>query len=305
MKRSNHSNNMLAAFIVLACLFCLLALPGQLQAQSEEALKALLPDVSSWSPSEESQTYFPENLFEYINGAAEIYLSYDFQELIVAQYQEQGTEGALAVEIYDMGTPSHSFGIYSAERYPENPFLAIGVQGYLEEGSLNFLAGRFYVKLLCFDCGDDSDGALKGFAKDIVTRVGGEGGGFPALLGAFPEEGLVANTEKYILNNVMGYAFLHSGYVASYELDGQSFDCFVIEGKDEDDARTMLDKYLEAKGKTSITQLGAYVIKDRYYHNIYVVRTGRYLCGVMKIKDGFEKTGERFLASLLKKLESR
>jgi hypothetical protein len=303
MNRAQYSPKPLLAVALVAC--GLMALAGPVQSQSEEQIKRLLPQVSAWTQSEDSQTYFPENLFEYINGAAEIYLSYDFQELIVAQYKKEEAESSMAVEIYDLGSPTNSFGIYSAERYPENPFLPIGVQGYLEEGSLNFLAGRYYVKLLCFDCADDSDGVLKGFAQDIVTRVG-DTGGFPALLAAFPGEGLVANTEKYILNNVMGYAFLHSGYMANYELEGQAFDCFVIVGKDNDDAQAMLDRYLEAKGKSSLTpRSGGYIIKDKYYHNIYIGRTEHYLCGVMKIKDGFEKIGERYLTSLMKNLGTR
>ena len=68
----------------------------------------------------------------------------------------------------------------------------------------------------------------------------------------------------------------------------------------------MLDRYLEAKGKSSLTpRSGGYIIKDKYYHNIYIGRTEHYLCGVMKIKDGFEKIGERYLTSLMKNLGTR
>lgn len=304
MRKALNSRKIFLAVVTAACGLTVLA--GTVPAQSEgQGLMKLLPEFTDWTQSEDSQTYFPENLFEYINGAAEIYLSYDFHELVVAQYQKKGTESAMAVEIYDMGGPINSFGIYSAERYPENPFIPIGVQGYLEEGSLNFLAGRYYVKLLCFDCEEESERTLKGFAEDIVTRVGGTGG-FPGLLAAFPAEGLVPNTEKFILNNVMGYGFLHSGFMANYRLGDQAFDCFVIVGKDENDARSMLGRYLEAKGKPSLEQQSeGYVIKDKYYHNIYIGRTGRYLCGVIKIKDGFEKMGEKYLASLMKSLETR
>ncbi|MCK7469683.1 MAG: hypothetical protein MZU95_01910 [Desulfomicrobium escambiense] len=37
--------------------------------------------------------YFPETLFEYIDGAAESYLSYDFRELLVADLQKKGLGG--------------------------------------------------------------------------------------------------------------------------------------------------------------------------------------------------------------------
>lgn len=289
--------------LLVAVSLCGMFGPAQgLAAQTGPPLKSLLPQIQDWGLSEDTQNFFPENLFEYINGAAEIYLSYDFHELIVAQYAKRGSESSLAIEIYDMGSATNGFGIYSAERYPENTFSPIGVQGYLEEGSLNFLVGRYYVKLLCFDCEDFSDQALRSFAEGIVSRVDDKGG-FPEVLGAFPDEGRVANTEKFILNNVMGYGFLHDGFLTQFQKGEQSFDCFVIVGEDADDAEQMLKKYLEAKGSSNVRAIPeGFHIKDRYYHNIYVARVGRYVCGVMKIRDGSEALGTEYLSALIENL---
>jgi hypothetical protein len=55
-------------------------------------LLSLLPEVDSWIMAEKPESYYPENLFEYINGAAEIYLAYEFKELIVAQQQKGQSE---------------------------------------------------------------------------------------------------------------------------------------------------------------------------------------------------------------------
>jgi hypothetical protein len=280
-----------------------LALPGK--GTSRAQVLVLLPEIESWGQSEEAQRFFPENLFEYINGAAEIYLSYDFHELLVAQYQKNDSPASVSVEIYDMGSPVNSFGIYSAERYPENNFMPLGVQGYLEEGTLNFLVGRYYIKLLCFDCEETSGDTLKAFAEGILGRVEDKGD-FPALLNAFPHRGRLANSEKYILSNVMGYAFLHDGFLVNYQAQGQSFDCFVIVGKDTTDAESMLKSYLEAKEHSSFQpKLNAHLIQDKYYHNIYFAQVDRYLCGVMKIKPGFEKLGEGYLSELMNNLKQQ
>ena len=304
MKRDGNIRGMY--LILLLAASALLARGGILREDpSKQQMTSLLPMVESWSQTEASQNYFPENLFEYINGAAEIYLSYDFQELIVAQYQKKGTENQVAVEIYDMGASTTSFGIYSAERYTDNVFIPMGVQGYLEEGSLNFLVGRYYIKLLCFDCGETSEQTLKEFALGIVKHVK-EPGGFPGLLQAFSAKGRLANSEKFILHNVMGYGFLHHGFLASYRLDDMDFDCFVLVGKDAADAQNMLSRYQEAKGKSSVQEISqGYLIQDKYYHNIYISRVGHYLCGVMKIKEGKEKIGEEYLASLKLELKDR
>lgn len=267
------------------------------------SLRSLLPEISPWKLSDAPRTYVPETLYEYIDGAAEIYLSYDFLELIVAQYKKAGSSASLTVEIYNMGNEKNSFGIYSAERFPESNFVSIGAQGYREEGTLNLLAGKYYIKLLCFDCGSESGDELKLFAEEAAKRIKAKPG-FPSRLQSFPREGLVLNSEKFISRNFLGYSFLHSGYTADYKLGGLDFECFLIEGEDEQDAQNMLEQYLKARSREGVQQIGeAYRIKDRYYHNIYLSRVGNCLCGVTKIKDGFEDMGQKYLRMMADSLK--
>lgn len=295
-------NEKLSAGIFSTCALVLfLANPmlGDFTHGQEQSLKTILPDIEGLVSVEEPQTYFPENLYEYINGAAEIYLSYGFRELIVAEYKTRETSDTVSVEIYDMGDHKNSFGIYSAERYPDNTFVSIGTQGYLEEGTLNFLVGRYYVKLLCYDCEDRAGETLKAFSMELVKRAQDKAG-FPALLKGFPTEGRIPNSEKYILKNFMGYRFLHDGYLVNYEVDGLSFDCFLIEGENPEEAQHMLQQFLEAKGLSSVQEVSSrYQIKDRYYHHIYLALVDNYICGVMKIKAGSEKIGEMYLENLV------
>ena len=224
--------------------------------------------------------------------------------MIVAEYTKSGSPDSVSVEIYDMGNHKNSFGIYSAERYPDNEFLDLGTQGYMEEGALNFLVGRYYVKLLCYDCGEKSDQWLRTFSDEIVNRVE-KSEGFPVYLKAFPKEGLISNTEKFILRNVMGYKFFHDGYVVSYKMKDLSFDCFLIEGKNSENAKGMLNKYLDAKGADSVQKISfGFRIKDRYYHNIYIAQVNNILCSVMKITDDFAEVGESYLEKLVQSIKS-
>jgi len=281
----------------LALLFCLFGAANTDQDMSSDMV-SLLPEISTWEQTESPQNYFPENLFEYINGAAEVYLSYDFRELLVAQFGVEGDSKNVAVEIYDMGSENNAFGIYSAERFPESRFLDIGVQGYIDEGILNFLVGRYYIKLFCFDCEEESEDTLVRFSDEISRRVK-EKGGLPKPLLSFPKKGLVSHSEKYILRNFMGYSFLHDGYMASYEIEDQEFECFVIEGRDEADAQSMLEKYIETKpAETLQKKESVYMINDRYYQNIFITRAGRFLCGVLKIGEGAEAVGMEYLGEL-------
>jgi hypothetical protein len=273
--------------------------------EASSALSSLLPDVEGMETQESPDIYFPETLFEYINGAAEIYLSYDFKELIVAEYTDSDSSDSVVVEIYDMGNHKNSFGIYSAERYPDSDFMDLGTQGYMEEGALNFLVGNYYVKLFCYDCKERSEQWLRTFSNKIVSRVDNKAG-FPSYLETFPREGLIPNTERFILKNVMGYKFLHDGYVVSYKASGVDFDCFLIEGENAEEAAGMLKKYLDAKGTDSAQKTSrGFRINDRYYHNIFIAQVDNILCGVMKIPDDYSKVGEDYLQRFVRSVKNR
>jgi hypothetical protein len=304
MMRISKPKELLKLFLSFVLFFSFLNAKGSpLEEESVSSLHFLLPDVVTWKIPEAPQDYFPEILFEYINGAAEIYLSYDFKELTVGQYEKGDSNASLIIEIYDMGNEINSFGIYSAERFPDSQFISLGNQGYLEEETLNFVVGKYYIKLLCFDSGEDSADFLKLFSQEVVKRIK-DTGTFPPALAFFPKQGLVRNSEKFILRNFMGYSFLHSGYLANYKLEDLEFDCFLIEGENADDAQNMLKKYLEKKGKQNVEEISAgFRIKDRYYHNIYLARVENYLCGVMKIKDESLEVGDKYFGMLIESLK--
>lgn len=290
--------------VIISCGFLVPSGPGG-QKTGASSLALLLPRVANWQIVEDVQSYNPGTLYEYIDGAAEAYLSYDFKELIVAQFEGGRTKTVLTAEIYDMGTNLNAFGIYSAERFPESRFLPIGVQGYQEEGTLNFLAGRFYIKLLCYEGGEKTEELLKLFAGSIADKIK-DTGGFPALLKAFPREGLVANSEKFFRSNFMGFKFLRNGFTASYRQAGHEFDGFLIEAKSAEDAEAMMNQYLGNFAKNSLAvdeRPGGAHFKDRYLKNVFVARAGNHLCGLTKIEDGQEALGEKVLEAIVKALK--
>jgi len=279
---------------------------GVLSAAPDD-LASLLPRLPGWALTDKVQRFIPESLFEYINGAAESYLGYEFRELAVGQYGIQGGSAAMTVEVYDLGTARNAFGIYGSERWPESPFLTVGVQGYLEEGALNFLAGRYYVKLLCFEGGADADRHLKSFAAAVVKAIG-DPGGFPDELRAFPKNGLVANSEKFIRSNVLGFKFLSQGFLASYRAGGEAFDAFLVVGRSADEAASLRTQILAELGKTGaapVPAAGGVRLKDRYLDNVVLAVSGPYLYGVIKVKDGGLAAGEEVAAGIVRNLGSR
>jgi hypothetical protein len=245
--------------------------------------KFTFPEVAGWRQSGKIQTFTPRTLFEYINGAADLYIMYDFQELRVAEYSNQ-KKASVIVEVYRHKTPTHAFGIYSQERLSNANFLDIGAQGYIEQNILNFLTGPCYVKINSFNTGAEDKEILLAFAKKVAENLGGKGS-LPSILSSFPEGGK-KNSEKFIAKNFLGYAFLHSAFIADYEVSGTKFKLFLIEGADGNDCRDMIQKYLQQtrSPERNITE-SRYTIADPYHGEIELHWQGKYIWGILSLND--------------------
>jgi hypothetical protein len=260
-----------------------------------------VPHLAAWSLSEAPRSYFPDNLFEYIDGAAESYLSYDFRELLVADFEKKGTGATVTLEIYDMGLPVNAFGIFAAERYPENKVAALGDLGYIEGEALNFLSGRYYVKMLAFGLGEATGSTLGEVGAKVAGAVKSGGGGIPRLVRTFPKDGLVVRSEKYIKKNFMGYEFLRDGYVASYRSGGRELEGFFVDGGSEKEAEVMLARLRDAltADNPSVDKLASgFHVRNRYGQHLYIARIGAVLCGAMRVPDGLEASGESLLRAM-------
>jgi hypothetical protein len=248
-----------------------------------EAKDFKFPEVTGWKQSGEIQTFIPKTLFEYIDGAADLYLMYDFQELKVAEYLNE-KKASVIVDVYRHKTPTQAFGIYSQERLSDANFINIGAQGYVEKNVLNFLTRSYYVKLNSFNTGAEDEEILLNFAKKVSENLG-EKGRLPFILSSFPEEGKKKNSEKFINKNFLGYSFLYSAFTADYELSGTKFKLFVIES-DRKGCKDMIQKYLQqTKSPEKNIAEGLYTISDPYHGEIELHWQGKYIWGILNVSD--------------------
>jgi hypothetical protein len=262
-----------------------------------EAGTVAFPEMAGWDQPEKSQLYSPETLYEYIDGAADLYLSYEFQELSVAEYRG-AQKAAVTVEIYRHSTPTQAFGIYSQERLANAKLLEIGAQGYQEPTVLNFLTGSYYVKINGYETGAEDERILLAFGRKI-EQILGRNPSLPEILAAFPQEGLKPHSEKFISKDFLGYSFLHSGFTADYELSGKAFKILVIEGRDQDDCRGMIERYLKETGSPGELSEGLYRLKDRHHGDVDLLWKGRFIWGTLNL----DEPGLR--SKYLKEIEGR
>lgn len=92
--------------------YLIVGVVNPLRASPPDLKAFVFPEVVGWKQSGEIQTYKPDTLFEYIDGGADLYLAYDFQELRMAEYSNE-KKASVVIEIYHHKTPIDAFGIYS------------------------------------------------------------------------------------------------------------------------------------------------------------------------------------------------
>ena len=172
----------------------------------------------------------------------------------------------------------------SQERVPSADFLALGAQGYYENAVCNFIQGGYYVKLTSESTGPDGREILLAFARRIAQELPAHTA-LPAVLSAFPSDGKKPNSEKFIARDFLGYAFLHSGFIADYDRSGRKYQLFVISGDSPDDARAMLGQYLkQVKQETNLAE-GTYQVQDPYHGDMALFWKRKYIWGTLKVTD--------------------
>jgi hypothetical protein len=284
MKKFSSVQKTWFLFLPLLLIGWMLGNGASLWAAGGEGGTYSFPEMAGWKPSGEIQIFSPANLYDYINGGADLYLKYDFQELKVADYQND-QKASVTIEVYRHKTPVHAFGIYSQERLGDANYLEVGAQGYSEKGVLNFLTADCYVKMSSVDVGPEEQSVLLAFAKKIAQNLGGKGA-LPSILSSFPREGEKKNSEKFISREFLGYAFFHSAFTADYELSGKKFKLFLIEGIDPKDCRNMIQEYLKHTGnlQTKVEE-GRFQLKDPYHGGMDFYWKGNYIWGVLDLAD--------------------
>lgn len=267
----------------------LLTLPAVVPAGEES-----FPSLNGWSMTPGEQVYVPGNLWDLIDGAAEIFLSYGFVDLHLAEYKDStGTD--VRAELYRHSSLANAFGIYSAERNPEYNFIDVGTQGYIEDEVLNFLSGPYYVKLTSHTRGPVGREAMVLVARKLEQHLGQQRE-WPAALALFPTAGRLANTESYIAENFLGYQCLHSAFVARYTMESP-LQCFIIELENSAQSREMVAAYFNATHQPPPARIeDPFVMNDPHNGEVWLSVQGKYVCGIYNCRNG--KIAKRSLEEL-------
>ena len=226
------------------------------------------PDLEGFKKMTKYPVYLPENLWDFINGAADGFLALGFQDLHVAEYKKG--KNVIKLEIYRHQNHTMAFGIYASERSPSFNFTNLGAQGYSIDGATNFFKGNYYVKIRTYSEKAKVLQAAGSLAQRVANMLPGETV-MPALLARFPSEGKKINEETYINDNVLGHQFLSSAFQAQYGIGNDSFSIYLIRKETAAEILEMARTYLAAAGLESfLTDENRFVFNDGYNGTVFL-----------------------------------
>lgn len=270
--------------------FILVFVSGQLSARQPGDLATFLPGEryqSDWVLDGEVEVYDPSNLFEYINGEAELYKDYDFVKMVTAYYlHTEQTSLAFSIDIYDMGSPLNAFGIYSMYRRPGLQFQKIGEESIVSATNVKFYKDRYFVQLNAAAMDSMAQHAITSCARNIAAKI--SPAPVPEELTWLPEANRVDHTLTYKTRGFMGLEEFHSVVQAEYALNNGQCTGFVAIFKDAEEAQQSLQYFadvvsqqgeiLEAPDQGEEHQLLA---KTGFQGNILAQTHSGFIVGVM------------------------
>lgn len=242
------------------------------------------PVLGGWTFGQDETIYNPDNLWDVIDGAADLFLEYGFVDLHIGRYHK-GEDSEIKVELYKFDSPADAFGMYSQERNPQHPFMNIGIQAYREEGVLNFLTGKYYIKIMTHERGREALDAMTLIAKSLNGRLR-QDNNWPPILSILPLHQKNPNSEQYIAQNFLGYPFFRAAYTAQYGNE-KPFRMFVIAVDSLSESKSIFDEFVKVSpgGLLERSPVVHYWVRDRYNGSIELLQTRNYIAGIVGLED--------------------
>jgi len=236
--------------------------------------------INGWVKSEASRVFKKAALFNHINGGAEIFHEFGFDELIVQNYKE-GTD-EIAIEIYEMECPTSALGIYLMKCGHETPINDITARNSGNRFQITIFSGKYFIQINNFSGNKKNIPGMVQFSQFLLSPI--KTTNHIEVLNYLPQKNLIPGSKR-IIRGKYGLEPIYTfgqgdilrlnrkifAVVGDYKIEANKvFTQLLIPYPDEKyatevlrDLTENLDPYLEIvqQGKTKI------IIKD--YQNKY------------------------------------
>jgi len=184
------------------------------------------PKAEGWTQAGEVRVYTAENLWEFINGAAVLFVEYGVRTCQTADLSAAGV--SVTVDLYDMASPLRAVGVFKRESAGRGVDLTGATIAALSPPYQALMVkGSTYVKVNVYE-GELTESEGRQLLQGLAASIPGEAV-MPPEFSLLPEERKVAGSEGYQPGSFLSLAELEDCLYAQYEgSEGESWEGFVV-----------------------------------------------------------------------------
>ncbi len=188
-------------FVIMVSLFSV-ARTAKGEEKGKMTQEISLPaEVAGWKWDKKDLRYNSKTIFSYMDGAAELYLAYGFENVAVRRYEKSG-KPPITVEVYEMDSSEDAYGVFSYEHQDETA--GIGQGSEFGGGLLRFWKGKYFCSIYAEGEGPEVESGILEIGKIIANSINSIGPE-PKLLGLIPGKdfGLFNKSVRYLRNHIL------------------------------------------------------------------------------------------------------
>jgi hypothetical protein len=191
------------ATFFLIFFFIGISMPCIIQKSYADPLKTLheaLPDhIDDWTAESEDRFFDDKTIFDYINGAGEVYRAYNMRKCLSRRYINPNGP-PVVLDIFHMGSSKDAFGVFTHDQIGET--IQIGQDGLYQHGWLRFWKDKFFVSIYAEEETVAAQRSVKNLGQTVAALITVRGAK-PGILGLFPLEGFQPRSLRYFHNHVV------------------------------------------------------------------------------------------------------
>jgi len=239
--------------------------------------------------------YTSDNLYEHVDGHAEYFIGAGFAGLTLIDYaaaDSKTSEAELQAEVFDMGNSIQAFGVLSDEAGDSAKPVSVGTMGFGNPGGINFIRGRYYVKITAYN----PKAPLLKFAREFSGTLPAAPAGKDSfdVFSRLPDLGKV-NKTRFIKEGYRGLDFLRNVIEREYSSGDKKITVALMAGSgagSTEQVKTLQSSFFDYFKKSGMLYerairdgLEFYRVTDKYEGNWFLIPSSDAIFGVFGTDD--------------------
>jgi hypothetical protein len=269
-------------------------------------------DAPGWTAVDTLVECVGDDLFQMIDGGAEIYREYGFVRAGTQEFVDRDGHD-ITIELYEMTDPGAAYGMFSFKAGREGDEITMGNGGRQTDYYLNFWKGRFLATLTGSDTSSVTRGALVTLGRAIEKKIT-ENGELPIIC---RKPMPVIDGRRPTLTYIRGPIALNNFYrfgasdifqtKEGYVLDYTDFKMFVFRYNADTCCHTRFEAALKAfRGDSTYTMdekgpgADRFMMADRRGRRLLCTQSGKYIAVAIGRSDTEAERGAGEMLVLLR-----